>query len=67
MTENKREKLRAGVALLNAAAMLLEQASVEFGGTTDNGVNVLLEEALQATNNAAYRAVRQYDRIEEPA
>jgi len=63
----KREKLRAGIALLNAAAMMLEQAGSEFGGEAENGVNVLMGEAIHAAQQAAVRAVRQYDRLKEPA
>jgi len=63
----KREKLRAGIALLNAAAMMLEQAGTEFGGEAPNGVNVLLGEAIHAANNAAVFAVKHYDRIKDAA
>lgn len=63
----KREKLTAGIALLNAAAMMLEQAGVELGGHADNGTGVLLSEALHAAQMAAVRAVRVLDKTKEVA
>lgn len=64
---DEREKLRAGIALVNAAAMMLEQAGVEFGGVADNGVNVLLGQAIEAAQHATVRAARQYDKLKVPA
>lgn len=63
----KREKMTAGIALLNAAAMMLEQAGVEFGGHADNGTSVLLGEAIHAAQMAAVRAVRALDRAKDAA
>lgn len=63
----KREQLRAGIALLNAAAMMLEQAGVEFGGAADNSVNTLMGTAIESARHAAVRAVRQYDRLKDAA
>lgn len=58
----KKERLRAGIALLEAAATLIEQAESEFGGTTNELTIAIMHSAATDVRVATQHAVKEYDK-----
>lgn len=58
----KRERLRAGVALLEAAIRMLEQTKTEFGSTSQPSPDDLIIECIAKLKAASIYAVRIYDK-----
>lgn len=63
---DRREKIRAGIALLEAAAGLMEQAENEFGGEASDLCLAILKSGVTAAHDAAKRAVYEYDQPKKP-
>lgn len=58
----KREKLRAGIALIEMAAHMLNQAVNEFGGESSEYVRSILTSCAADVLKASQRAAVEYDR-----